>query len=243
MPSSSHDVQLQIRRDAEDCSAAHQDLMSWIDRVSIQENEVTGQDRTEHAIEKITAKEHSMTSLNDEIISLIDHSQCDDGRLRGNSYFAQGMYQDAIACYTRCLGDKDALATPLVYSNCGKNERSPLQHQSHAAISILTFAPAMAHLKLKCWLQAEADATSALLIDPLHFKSYQRRCVARLSMGKVRAAMQDICAAMDAATADDSAGESVLAEIQQLRSKIERKLVELPAKCASRKKLSILPLT
>ena len=58
-------------------------------------------------------------------------------------------------------------------------------------------------------------------------------------MGKVRAAMQDICAAIDAATADNSAGESALAEIQQLRSKIEKKLVELPAKCVSRRKLPI----
>ena len=236
MPSSSHDVQLRIRRDAEERSAAHQDLVSWIDRVSIQGSKVTGQDRTENAREKITVK--LCTSFT-QAAFYASRSQCDDERLRGNSFFAQGMYQDAIACYTRCLGDKDALDSHLVYSNRGKNVRSPLQHQSHAAILILTFAPAMAHLKLKCWLQAEADATSALQINPLHFKSYQRRCVARLSMGKVRAAMQDICAAMDAATADDSAGESALAEIQQLRTKIEKKLVELPAKCASRRKLLI----
>jgi hypothetical protein len=103
----------------------------------------------------------------------------------------------------------------------------------------LTFAPAMAHLNLKCWVLAEADATSSLQIDPLHFKSYQRRCVARLSVGKVRAAMQDICAATDAATANDSGGESALAEIQQLRKKIEKKLVELAVKCVSRRKLPI----
>jgi len=130
MPSSSHDVQLRIRQDAEERSAAHQDLVSWIGRVSSQESKVTGQDRTGNAREKITAKEHSMTSMNEEIISLIDRSQCNDERLRGNSFFAQGMYQDAIACYTRCLGDKDAVASPLVYSNRGKNKRGPLQHQS-----------------------------------------------------------------------------------------------------------------
>jgi hypothetical protein len=42
-----------------------------------------GQDRKEKARENITTKENSMTSLNDEKISLIDHrSQCDDERLR-----------------------------------------------------------------------------------------------------------------------------------------------------------------
>jgi hypothetical protein len=132
MATSSHDVQLRIRQDAEEHSAAYQDLVSWIDRVSIQE-------RKEKARENITTKENSMTSLNDEKISLIGRSQCDDERLRGNTFFSQGMYQDAIACYTRCLGDKDALASPLVYSNRGKNERSPLQHQSHAAIPIPHF--------------------------------------------------------------------------------------------------------
>jgi hypothetical protein len=97
----------------------------------------------------------------------------------------------------------------------------------------------MANLKLKSWVQAEADSTSALRIDPHHYKSYQRRSVARLSMGKVRAAMQDICAAMDAASADDSAAESALAEIREHRTKIEKKLADLPTKCALRKKIPI----
>ena len=58
-------------------------------------------------------------------------------------------------------------------------------------------------------------------------------------MGKVRAAMQDICAATDAATADDPSAESSLAEIQELRTKIEKKLAELPTKCPRRK----IPIT
>jgi hypothetical protein len=110
------------------------------------------------------------------------------------------------------------------------------------SVRILACIPAMAHLKLKKWVQAEADSTSALRIDPLHYKSYQRRCVARLSMGKVRAAMQDVCAAMDAAGADDSAAESVLAEIRELRTKIEKKLAHLPTKCAMRRKIPITVL-
>ena len=48
-----------------------------------------------------------------------------------------------------------------------------------------TFIPSLSHDLLETKeLLAEADATSALQIDPLHYKSYQRRCVARLSLGK-----------------------------------------------------------
>ena len=93
---------------------------------------------------------------------------------------------------------------------------------------------AMAHLKLKSWAQAEADATSALQIDPLHYKSYQRRCVARLSMGKVRAALLDICAAEDScrlwmehekgSSSVASSAKSSLMEIQKLRLKVEKAL-------------------
>ena len=97
----------------------------------------------------------------------------------------------------------------------------------------------MAHLKLKSWIQAEADSTSALRIDPLHYKASHRRSVARLSMGKVRAAKQDICAAMDAASADASAVESVLAEIRELCTKIDNKLADLHTKCALRRKMPV----
>lgn len=124
MASSSYDVQLQIRRDAEERSAAHQDLASWIDHVAVQGCKETDQERTAKASENINAKEHSTTSLKDAQISSIDRSQCEDERLRGNNFFALGNYHDAIACYTRCLGNKDASTSPLVYSNRGKNKSS-----------------------------------------------------------------------------------------------------------------------
>ncbi len=58
-------------------------------------------------------------------------------------------------------------------------------------------------------------------------------------MGQIRASMQDICAPTDAAAADDLGGEWDLAESQQLRKKIEKKLAELAVKCVSRRKMPI----
>jgi hypothetical protein len=111
--SSSYDVQLQIRLAAEECNAAHQDLASWIDKVATQGGEVKDP--------VTTTRMRGSTSLNDARISSIDLSQCDDERLQGNEYFAKGFYHEAIACYTRCLGNKKALDSPVVYSNRGKS--------------------------------------------------------------------------------------------------------------------------
>ncbi len=106
----------------------------------------------------------------------------------------------------------------------------------------------MAHLKLKHWAQAESDSTSALEIDKFHYKSYQRRCLARLSMGKVRAAMMDICSAQDCYEiekkkkykdpGDSHRTVSTMEEILRLRQKVEKALVEA-AKRAPRRKLPV----
>ena len=50
----------------------------------------------------------------------------------------------------------------------------------------------MAYLKLKEWLKAEDDATSALHINKSHIKSYQRRSSARFRLGKYRASLKDL---------------------------------------------------
>ena len=50
----------------------------------------------------------------------------------------------------------------------------------------------MAYLKVLEWSQAEEDASSAIAIDQTHIKSYHRRAMARLRLGKVRAALVDI---------------------------------------------------
>lgn len=106
----------------------------------------------------------------------------------------------------------------------------------------------MAHLKLKHWTQAESDATLALEIDNLHYKSYQRRCVARLSMGKVRAAMMDVCSAQDCYAIemktkcqDDNTSNVTMNELKILRVKVDKALVEA-ARRAPRRKLPITVL-
>jgi len=92
-------------------------------------------------------------------------------RRRGNTLFAERKYVDAIKSYTKCL-ILNGHSCATCYSN-----RS------------------MAYLKVKEWGQAEEDASSAIAIDQKHIKSYHRRAMARLRLGKVRAALVDIGAA------------------------------------------------
>mmetsp|Transcript_12680 Transcript_12680/g.16006 ORF Transcript_12680/g.16006 Transcript_12680/m.16006 type:complete len:479 (-) Transcript_12680:189-1625(-) len=90
-----------------------------------------------------------------------------DERQKGNNLFKNGDYHGAIRSYTIALRI---------------NPRSALAYSNRA----------MAHLKLKDWLNAESDAATALSLDPTHVKSYQRRSAARFSLGKLRASLLDL---------------------------------------------------
>ena len=116
MASPSYDAQLQIRRDAEERNRAHEELGLWMDGIG----NSTSKPVDAKAKVITSAKENSTTLVNDKANIPSNQSRYEEERLRGNNYFQQGKYEDAISCYTRCLGEKDALASPLVYSNRGK---------------------------------------------------------------------------------------------------------------------------
>lgn len=108
---------------------------------------------------------HSSSITDKNLISKTYLSE--EERLRGNSFFSESKYEEAIEAYTRALQVNPNCAT--TYSN-----------------------RAMTYIKMKEWQNAEVDATLALNIDPLHLKSYQRRSIARQSQGKIRASLLDL---------------------------------------------------
>lgn len=241
MPSSTtFNTQLRIRRDAEERNAVHQDLGSWMEEIKAKRPVA---EKKENSGNRKNRSESTQT----QAIS----SSCEYERLQGNRYFTEGKFEEAVRCYTRCLGKTDALLTPVVFSNRGKQLMENMQKcgdfASPVSSRICHSLSAMAYLKLKSWTLAEEDATAALKIDPLHFKSYQRRCKARLALGKVRAAMADACAAVDSCVLsmeskrDENfeAGSRVsLAEVQKLRARVEKALVDA-AQRAPRRKLAV----
>ena len=88
----------------------------------------------------------------------------EEERARGNAAYKSGAFDLAVKSYTRCLGYN--MTSVVAFSN-----------------------RAMAYLKMKEWGSAERDADRAIAIDPTHVKSYQRRSAARVSLGKLRAAL------------------------------------------------------
>lgn len=97
----------------------------------------------------------------------------------------------------------------------------------------------MAHLKKKDWLKAEDDASVALAIDASHVKSYQRRSVARASLGKLRAALLDLSRAevelesLNVTTGIDISGmqKSIAAERKRAESLLRAAMKRAPKRC------------
>ena len=83
----------------------------------------------------------------------------------------------------------------------------------------------MCHLKMKDWLNAEKDAGRALEIDSTHVKSYQRRSAARLALGKMRGALNDL---MEAEKLGGSKGLSV--EIRKAKEAMRDAVKRAPKK-------------
>ena len=112
-------------------------------------------------------------------------------RERGNGEFKKGNFSAAAKSYTRCLG---------------------LKSKNYVAFS----NRAMAYLKMKEFVKAEADSSCALLINPAHVKSLVRRATARSQQGKLRAALADLLSAQAAEVAPSKSIAVDLAKTREL---------------------------
>mmetsp|Transcript_74 Transcript_74/g.192 ORF Transcript_74/g.192 Transcript_74/m.192 type:complete len:241 (-) Transcript_74:1230-1952(-) len=227
----SDDLRWRIQQEAKELSMAHQGLSSWIGEIQTAKNRdcALSANTKQDSIVRTNGGEVTRpnSSSNESISKPAYNTTCEEERIYGNKCFSEGKYSDAIESYSRCLRYKDALTSAVVYSN-----------------------RAMAHIKMKNWTHAEDDANSALQIEPKHYKSYQRRCVARLSMGKIRAAMQDAfsaeeCILLEIKNESDtcsskslSNAQSALDEIRKLRNEAESAFVSA-VKRAPRRKVPI----
>jgi len=89
-----------------------------------------------------------------------------DEKNNGNEHFKGGRYAKAIECYSK--GMQYDVTNPLLPAN-----------------------RAMAYLKLKRFVESEADCTLALSHYPAYVKAYLRRGSARVALGKVDSAIKD----------------------------------------------------
>ena len=121
-------------------------------------------------------------------------------REQGNEAFKLGDFALAVKAYTKCIG---------------------MKVRNHVAFS----NRAMAYLKLKEYVRAEADTCCALHIDPTHVKSLLRRSTARTALGKHRAALQDLLQADEL----DPSSKSTKGEIGKVREVLRSAVGRAPA--------------
>ncbi|KAF2307309.1 hypothetical protein GH714_026241 [Hevea brasiliensis] len=87
---------------------------------------------------------------------------------KGNEYFRQKKFKEAIECYSRSI----ALSpTAVAYAN-----------------------RAMAYLKIRKFQEAENDCTEALNLDDRYIKAYSRRATARKELGRFKESIEVIAA-------------------------------------------------
>ncbi|XP_029317974.1 RNA polymerase II-associated protein 3 isoform X2 [Cottoperca gobio] len=87
-------------------------------------------------------------------------------KVKGNAFFKEGKYDDAIECYTRAMG-----ADPY----------NP----------VLPTNRATSFFRLKKYAVAESDCNLAIVLDSNYFKAYARRGAARVALKKYESALED----------------------------------------------------
>ena len=109
MAAAAYEAQLRIRREGEEISCAQNDLNSWLSDLK------KNNSRTKAPAKSKTTEPKLSVPTNPSAHNI------EEERLRGNDFFSQGKYHDAIQCYTRCLSENEAISTPVIYSNRGKS--------------------------------------------------------------------------------------------------------------------------
>nr|XP_020474857.1 RNA polymerase II-associated protein 3 isoform X2 [Monopterus albus] len=113
-------------------------------------------------------KEESPADSNesDSEEAAVDQKRALAEKEKGNKFFKDGKYDDAIECYTRGMG-----ADPY----------SP----------VLPTNRATSFFRLKKYAVAESDCNLAIALDSSYFKAYARRGAARFALKKYRSALED----------------------------------------------------
>ncbi|XP_021858440.1 uncharacterized protein [Spinacia oleracea] len=90
---------------------------------------------------------------------------------QGNKYFKAKKFNEAITCYTRSIA---LLRNAVAYAN-----------------------RTMAYIMVSRFHEAEDDCTQALNLDPLYFKGYCRRAIAKKELGNLEGSMEDVVSSLE----------------------------------------------
>lgn len=127
-------------------------------------------------------------------------------RLQGNDAFRRQAYDEAIHFYSEAMNYQKTNAS--VYTN-----------------------RAAASLKVEAYLQAEADCTKALDIDPLNPKAFNRRAQARQALGNLEGAIEDFTMAQK-----NHPDQSITANLEKCKKTLAEKGESRAAELAEEKR-------
>ncbi|KAJ3046287.1 hypothetical protein HDV00_000100 [Rhizophlyctis rosea] len=115
------------------------------------------------------------------------HDKARTHRLRGNTFFKEGKYQDAVEAYTAGIKVYLDTATSISF-----NTPSLPSSMTIPVDSALLTNRALANLRLESWQAAADDCSKALQIDCGIVKARWRRAEAYRGMREFKKAMEDI---------------------------------------------------
>jgi len=144
------DAQRQIRENAAELQDYIKSLNSWEQDMKAKEKSSKGVMKDERDLPPIrnSGQSDRVQAVEDNASAALREKD------KGNEYFNQGKFSEAVARYTRAINLDPT--NPILPAN-----------------------RAMANLKLRNFNEAEIDCTKAITLDPQYVKAYQRRGVAR----------------------------------------------------------------
>ncbi|KAL1924519.1 uncharacterized protein VTP21DRAFT_4173 [Calcarisporiella thermophila] len=166
------------------------DLDDW--RKSIRAKDQYTSSATKSNVEAVSAKSASkIENVKSEGSTERNEKRSIVEKEKGNEFFKNGKFEDAIQCYTTSIAFDPKNAVSLINR-------------------------AMAYLKLKRYKEAEKDCTVGLGLQPDNVKALWRRGIALKEQGKYKEARQDFQRALDI----EPGNKQVFAELSKLPTEV-----------------------
>jgi len=116
-------------------------------------------------------------------------------KAKGNEYYVEGRYQEAITCYTIAINLTSGLVSKEETDDQDQDEHFKNKQKEHKnALGIFFSNRAACHLHLKAYKEVVDDATTALGYAPNYVKALLRRAQAQEGLGKLTEAFEDYTA-------------------------------------------------
>ncbi|XP_076369567.1 RNA polymerase II-associated protein spaghetti isoform X2 [Tachypleus tridentatus] len=198
-------LQHQIRENNEELQSFLRELNNWESEIKCKDEELKSQKRSERDLSKekvlkemdqeSDVKSDSESGDEEEILQIQRQKQkAFLDKEKGNEYFKEGKYDEAIACYTVGI-------------------------QSDPCNAVLLANRAMAFLKKRQLAAAEQDCDMAITLDPTYLKAFHRRGVARFGLKKYDLAKADFQTVLEV----EPENQQTKAELGKLEKELKKK--------------------